>query len=191
MVGHSAAAGTAAMYASRYPTSGVVAVDGSFMVGDFAALVQSVRGALEGPGFADAWARITSPVFGLDDVAPDVRAFVKETCRPRPEVVRGNFGELLEGDPDELQRMVDAAADAIRATGVPVVFVAGRELSGREATWLAAHFPAARHEVWPHSGHFPHLAHSRRFAALLSEMAATKQPLGAVSSVASPSDRDG
>ena len=41
MVGHSAAAGTAAMYASRYPTSGVVAVDGSFMVGDFAALVQS------------------------------------------------------------------------------------------------------------------------------------------------------
>ena len=114
-----------------------------------------------------------------------------ETCRPRPEVVRGNWGELLEGDPDELQRMVDAAADAIRATGVPVASVTGREPSAREATWLAAHFPAARSEVWPHSGHFPHLAHSRRFAALLSEMAATKQPLGAVSSVASPSDRDG
>ena len=59
MVGHSAAAGTAAMYASRYPTSGLVTVDGSFLVGDFAALVQSMRGALEGPGFADVWARIT------------------------------------------------------------------------------------------------------------------------------------
>ena len=84
------------------------------------------------------------PVFGLDDVSPEVRAFVSETCRPRPEVVRGNFAELLEGDPDELQHMVGATADAIRASGVPVVFVTGRELSGREATWLAAHLPAAR-----------------------------------------------
>ncbi len=58
MVGHSGAAGTAAMYAARYPTRGLIMVAGSMMVGDFAAMLQSMRAALEGPGFADAWAQI-------------------------------------------------------------------------------------------------------------------------------------
>ncbi len=110
MVGHSAAVGTAAMYAARYPTSGVVAVDGSFMVGEFAALLQSMRGALAGPGFADAWARITGPVFGLDGVAPEVRAFVSETCRPRA----GGRARVLGRAPGKRSQRVAGLGDGGR-----------------------------------------------------------------------------
>jgi pimeloyl-ACP methyl ester carboxylesterase len=31
--------------------------------------------------------------------------------------------------------------------------------------------PGTRTEVWPHSGHFPHLAHPHRFAQLLAATA--------------------
>jgi pimeloyl-ACP methyl ester carboxylesterase len=171
MVGHSGASGTAGMYAARYPTRGVVTVEGSLMVGDFAAMLQSMRGALEGPDFGDAWAQISDSVFGLDDVTPEVRAFVRETSRPRQEVLLGYWRDLLERSPDEIQAMVDSAVRAMRASGVPFVAVAGREPSAGEATWLEANFPEARTLVWPGSGHFPHLAHPRRFAGLLVEAA--------------------
>jgi pimeloyl-ACP methyl ester carboxylesterase len=169
MVGHSGASGTAAMYAARYPTRGVITVDESLMVGDFAAMLQSMRGALEGPDFGDAWARISDRVFGLDDVTPAVRAFVRQTGRPRQDVLLGYWQDLFERSPDEIQAMVDSGVRAVRASGVPFVAVAGREPSPREATWLEANFPEARTLVWPGSGHFPHLAHPGRFAELLVE----------------------
>src|SRR4051812_29941307 len=179
MVGHSAAAGTAAIYGAQYPVSGLVTVEGSFLVGEFAAALQSMRAALDGPGFGDVWGRITAGIFGLDEVAPEVRAFVTETSRPRADVVRGYWADLLEGDPDELQAMVTAGAAAIRASGVALRSVSGREPSVRDAAWLAAHLPEAATAVWRGSGHFPHVAHPRRFALLLNETAAWSRPSAA------------
>ena len=78
LVGHSGAAATAAMYAARYPTRSLITVDGSIMVAAFATMIESMRGALEGPDFGDAWARISERVFGLDEVTPEVRAMVRD-----------------------------------------------------------------------------------------------------------------
>lgn len=169
VVGHSGSAGTVAMYAARYPTRGLIMVEGSMMVGDFAAMLQSMRDALEGSGFAEAWEQISGRVFGLEDVTPEVRSFVRETGRPRQEVLLGYFQDLLDRHPDEIQAMVDANARAIDAAGVPVEAIAGREPSPRETATLEALLPEARISVWPRSGHFPHLAHVRRFAELLAE----------------------
>jgi pimeloyl-ACP methyl ester carboxylesterase len=169
IVGHSAAAGTAALYASQYPTRGVVAVEGNFQVGAFAGMMQSLEPVLRGPGFDDAWARMTANVFRLDEVAPDVRDFVLATAKPRQEIVLGHWQELFEGSPAELDARVVRATAAVRASGVPFVAVLGHDQSPEDEAWVQTNAPEMRSLVWPGSGHFPHLAHPRRFAELLAE----------------------
>ena len=171
LVGHSASAATVATYAAQHPTRGVVEVEGSFLVAGFAGMLRSLEPVLRGPGFRDAWARIAAGVFGLDEVAPEVRAFVDRTSRPRQEVVLGYWKDLFDIEPTQLQAWLDAGAAALTASGVPYTSLRGHTPPAEEATWLTANLPTARSMVWPNSGHFPHLAHPHRFAELLAETA--------------------
>jgi pimeloyl-ACP methyl ester carboxylesterase len=169
LVGHSAAASIAFIYGITYPARGVVAVEGTMRVGAFAGMAQSIAPMLRGPGFEQAWDMVAAGTFGLDEVTPAVRSFVEATSRPRQEVVLGYWQEVLERTPQELDAMVAGGAASIRASGLPFVAVVGHEPSAEEADWIRSHMPGTRTEVWPHSGHFPHLAHPRRFATLLAE----------------------
>jgi pimeloyl-ACP methyl ester carboxylesterase len=168
LVGHSASASAAAVYAAQHPTSGIVEVEGTFLVAPFAAMLRSIEPVLRGPGFAAAWSQISEHAFRLDEVPPDVRSFVEASSRPRQEVVLGYWQELFDRTPGELQAWVDQGASTIRETGVPVTSVVGQDPSAEEAAWLEANLPGARTLVWPGSGHFPHLAHPRAFAELLA-----------------------
>jgi pimeloyl-ACP methyl ester carboxylesterase len=170
LVGHSASASAAAMYATRYPTSGIVEVEGGFLIAPFAAMLRSMEPVLRGPGFGAAWSRISERAFRLDEVPADVRSFVEATSRPRQAVVLGYWQQLFDRTPAELQAWVDAGAATLRQAGVPVTSVAGQDPSADEAAWLEANLPGARTVVWPGSGHFPHLAHPRAFAELLAAM---------------------
>lgn len=169
IVGHSGGAGIAVMYAAAYPSRGVVTVDGSVMVAPFAQVLHDMRPALEGQGFEAAWAGMSRRVFGLDEVTPEVRAFVTEASKARQAVLLGYWQDLLDATPSEIQAWIDRTVAAIRDAGVPFVGVAGHDLSPAEAGWLASNFPEARTLVWPGSGHFPHLAHPREFAELVLE----------------------
>ena len=169
IVGHSAAAGTAFLYGVMHPSRGVVAVEGTLRVGAFAGMAQAMEPMLRGPGFADAWGRITANVFGLDEIDPEVREFVVATSKPRQEIVLGYWQELFERTPQELDALVAQGAASIRASGLPYVAVVGHEPSPEDAAWIRSNMPAMRTEVLPHSGHFPHLAHPRRFAEILAE----------------------
>ena len=169
IVGHSAAAGTAFLYGVMHPSRGVVAVEGTLQVGAFAAMAQAMEPMLRGPGFRNAWERIVTNVFGLDEVAPEVRDFVVATSRPRQEIVLGYWRELFERTPRELDSLVAHGASSFRSSGLPYVAVLGHEPSPMDAEWVRLNLPAARTEVWPRSGHFPHLAHPRRFAEILSQ----------------------
>ncbi|HEX7196118.1 MAG TPA: alpha/beta hydrolase, partial [Candidatus Limnocylindria bacterium] len=171
LVGHSGGAGIAVTYGAAFPSRGVITVDGSLMVGEFARTLHAMRPALEGQDFDQAWAAISGNVFGLDELNPDVRSFVAETSRARQAVLLGYWQDLLDGAPPEIQSMIFDTVTAIRRAGLPFVAVAGRELSPAESTWLATNFPEARTLVWARSGHFPHLAHPREFAELLAETA--------------------
>jgi pimeloyl-ACP methyl ester carboxylesterase len=169
VVGHSAAASTAFLYGATHPSRGVVAVEGTLQVGQFAAMAQSLEPALRGPGFDEVFGRILASAFQLDQVTPDVRAFVEATSIPRQEIVLGYWQALFQFRPDQLDAMVAQGSSAIRASGLPFASVLGRDPSPEDLAWIRAHLPGTRIEVWPQSGHFPHLAHPRKFAELLAE----------------------
>lgn len=171
LVGHSGGAGIAVMYAAAFPSRGVMTVDASLMVGELAHVLHAMRPALEGEGFDEAWAALSRNVFALDEVTPDVRSVVADTSRPRQAVLLGYWQDLLDRAPREVQALIDDTVRAIRRAGLPFVAVAGRELPPTESTWLATDFPEARTLVWARSGHFPHLAHPRKFAELLADTA--------------------
>lgn len=169
VVGHSASAATASLYAAQHRTRGVVAVEGTLQVAAFAGMAQSLEPVLRSPGFNDAWARITANVFRTEQVAPDVRDFVLATSQPRQEIVLGYWQDLFERTPAELEASMIRAARAIRESGVPLMAVAGEDPSPEDVAWLRTNLPDARAVIWPHSGHFPHLAHPHRFAELLAQ----------------------
>ena len=171
LVGHSASAAVVAVYAAHHPTRGIVEVDGTVLVAPFAELIKSIEPELRGDGFDAAWARVSTMVFGLDDVSDDVRAFVEATSRPRPEVVISSWMDLLTRSTGELEAMIAGAAAAIRGAGVPVTAVVGRQPSSAEMAWYSEHLPDTRTLVWPGSGHFPQLAYPLRFAEVLASTA--------------------
>ena len=171
LVGHSANAAAVAVYASEYPTRGIVEVEGTFDVTPFADLVRSLEPQLRGDGFLAAWSAVSSRAFRLGEVSDEVRAFVEATSSPRRDVVVGNWRDLIERSPEELDAWITGGVAKLRATGVPVVSVAGIEPSANETAWLETNLPSIRMLVWPGSGHFPHLAHPGRFAQLLASTA--------------------
>ena len=169
VVGHSGSAGTASVYAATHRTRGVITVEGSSNVGAFAGMAQSLEPVLRGPGFDDAWARITANVFGLDEVAPEVRAFVVATGRPNQEVVLGYWQELFERTAAELDAWTLRGVATLAELGMPYVALLGQDPSPEDLAWVHTNLPDARTLAWPKSGHFPHLAHPHRFAELLAE----------------------
>jgi pimeloyl-ACP methyl ester carboxylesterase len=169
VVGHSLSAGVASLYAARYPTSGIVMVEGTLQVGGFATIAQSLEPALRSLGFEQVWARITDNVFRLSEVSPEVRDVVLATAKPRQAIVLGYWQDLFERTPAELDAWALQGSAAVRDSGVPCVAVVGQDPSPQDRAWVHANLPDARVLVWPSSGHFPHLAHPRRFAELLAE----------------------
>ena len=75
---------------------------------------------------------VSTPVFGLDDVSDDVRAFVEDASRPRPEVVISSWSDLLTRSTDELESLIAGAAQAIETAGIPVTALFGRQPSPAE-----------------------------------------------------------
>src|SRR5262249_10876495 len=176
LVGHSASAALVAIYAARFPTAGIVEVEGAFDIGPFAALMQSFDPEVFRTDFDTVWGMVSGAAVRLGEVSPDVRAFVAATSRPRADVVLGNWSDLRERPVAELRAWIDSVAADIRRTGTPIVSVVGSEPSATEAEWLRANLPEARTLVWPGSGHFPPLAYPTRFAELLASTGASVRP---------------
>jgi pimeloyl-ACP methyl ester carboxylesterase len=74
----------------------------------------------------------------------------------------------------------DAAARlaALRTAQMPYLFIAGDKVGPDYLNWLNHVLPQASVTEWPASGHFPHLAHPRRFAECLAAGARTRAQTG-------------
>ena len=80
--------------------------------------------------------------------------------------------ELLELPIAELEGRVHMLFAVLRASRHPYSVIAGDGFSDDDQAWLLERLPQATITVWPGGGHFPHLAHPRRFAEHLAATAA-------------------
>ena len=166
IVGHSAGAIAATVFASRRPSAGVVNVDQGLDVETFAGNVRQLAPQLRGPAFTQIWEHFNASMHA--ELLPEPAAtLVRSTSRPRREVVLGYWAEILD-DLSAVVELRDAALLALRAGAVPYAIVAGSEPGPEYRAWLAARLPQATLTVWPGSGHFPHLARPDAFARLLA-----------------------
>jgi len=182
LVGHSASAATVAQYAATYPASGFIEVECTFLVEPFVRLIQRLEPELRGDGFLATWSQISGSAFRLDEAPSDVREFVRETSRPRREVVIGYWQDLLDHTPEDLAGLIEGGVARIRELGLSARSVVGRDPSPAEVDWIADHLPGLQTLVWPGSGHFPQLAHPDAFAELLDSTSswATNPGLAAI-----------
>jgi pimeloyl-ACP methyl ester carboxylesterase/predicted ester cyclase len=170
VVGHSMSGGYGSMYAAKFPTRGVVNIDALPDLVPFVRLLQSARGQILGDGFADVWAMMEQG-FRLDLLSSSAQAVVARTSSPRQDLVVSYWDELLSHAPDELASQVSSGIEAVAKAGVPYLLVLGSEPRPEVAEWLHAMVSQIEIEVWPDTGHFPHLAYPDRFAERLAATA--------------------
>jgi pimeloyl-ACP methyl ester carboxylesterase len=163
VVGHSMSGGVAMVYAASYPARGAVTVDSPANLVPFAELVQRLKPALRGPGFAQAFEPFQQSM-GFARIPEPLRSEVLAAQEVRQDVVLGYWDELMRSEPERLQARVEQVAAAI---DVPVLAVFGQQLSSDERDHFRQLVPGAQLEEWPGRGHFVHLAEADRFAARL------------------------
>jgi pimeloyl-ACP methyl ester carboxylesterase len=94
----------------------------------------------------------------------------------RQPVLLGFWRQILEEPAAQLDDAVEQATEAVRASGVPYVFLAGGGIDPTYRRWLATRLTSATLEDWRGTGHFPHLADPQRFAGLLAMTASWEGP---------------
>jgi pimeloyl-ACP methyl ester carboxylesterase len=170
LVGHSAGAVLATIYASRYPTSGVVNVDQPLLTTQFAQLLRAHEATLRGPGFTTLWDMMVASMHA-ELLPPDAQQLLRTITDPRQDLLIGYWEDVLTASPADLADRIAAGLAALRRTGVPYLTVFGQTPSAEYQTWLADMLPDAVSTVLPDSGHFPQLAHPTRFARVLASTA--------------------
>lgn len=167
LVGHSIAALIATIYATRYPTCGIVNVDQSLRTTDFLRMLQARASEVTGPGFPGLWKGLLGSMH--IELLPDAaQQLVRSTSRPRQHVVVGYWREALEQPVEHVeQKMIETLA-ILRRNELPYLIVAGAEPSRTYAEWLAGTLPQATLTVLPRGGHFPHLSDPDKFAGCLA-----------------------
>jgi pimeloyl-ACP methyl ester carboxylesterase len=168
VVGHSLGGMVVTIYAAQAPVRGVVNVDQSLHLSEFAAAVQPLAPLLRGPEFADT---LPAAFGSLHDIGlpPDVVSYLEDEHRhARQEVVLAVWDLVLDSSPEDLDALVDGFAAGVR---VPYLAVHGADPGPGYADWLAARIPGARVEAWDIGGHYPHLADPARFARRVRDFA--------------------
>ena len=170
LAGHSAAAVIATVYAARYPARGVVNVDQWLQIEPVARLIQSQAGQIRGPGFPAIWEMFEASMH-TELLPRPAQQLLRSARYLRPDLITGYWRELLERPVADLAGDVAAVLADLRAAKLPYLFIAGHDVEPDYRAWLGHVLPQARVTVWPGSGHFPHLAHPRRFAECLAATA--------------------
>lgn len=164
VIGHSLGAVVATIYATEHPVTGVVNVDQTLQVEPFASQAQTVASLLAGPAFHEVWARYWASM-EIDLLPPEGQRVVRAASRPRAELVRGYWADVIER-PDEVSAWAERGRLTLRERRTPYEVLFGRP-SEAERGWFERELPHAVVTELPGSGHFPQLAHPERVAERL------------------------
>ncbi len=178
LAGHSISGVIATIYAARHPARGVVNVDQPLQVEPFVQLLQSLAGPLRGPGFPQVWEQFEASM-GIGLLPQAAQDLLSSARYVRQDLVLGYWREALEEPPGVVAGKAADGLAVLREAKLPYVYVGGHDPGPEYLEWLNRELPQAAAEIWPGSGHFPHLAQPLRFAQLLADTAGwpeTRQP---------------
>jgi pimeloyl-ACP methyl ester carboxylesterase len=167
IVGHSAAAAIATIYASRHPTRGVINVDQPLAVRPFGDLLRAHRATLEGPGYAAVWDMLHRDMH-TELLPAEARRLEESISDPRQDLLLGYWAEIMDTEADDLDATIRGSLATVRTSGIPYHLVLGTEPDPRYRTWHTDALPDSQITVIAGSGHFPQLAHPATFAHLLT-----------------------
>lgn len=169
VVGHSLGAVVATAYATQAAVRGVVNIDQSLRLGDFAAGLQPLAPALrDAATFHDTLEAVLGSLGVPASLDPRYRSYLDDLHRgARQKVVLGVWELVFDADPADLTALAESLLGAITA---PYVAIHGSDPGPGYAEWLAAALPGATVEVWEGDGHYPHLAEPARLAARIAEV---------------------
>ena len=167
MVGHSMGGVIVSAYGGAgYPARGVVNVDQPMALGGFKNALAPLQPMLEGD---DASFRAAmAMVFGVLDgalPAPE-RARLDALSSPEHAVVLGVWEQVFVCSGDELDVLAARTLSGIR---VPYLAIHGSDPGAQYVQWLLGVIADARVEVWPDTGHYPHLVDPARFVECLDQ----------------------
>ncbi len=167
MVGHSMGAVIVSAYAGTgHPARGVVNVDQPLALGSFKAALEPLQPMLQGDEatFRGAIATVFAVLDGALPAAD--RARLDALSSPEQDVVLGMWSQLFDNTADELDSLATAFLSGIR---VPYFAIHGSDPGVEYVQWLLGIVANARVEVWPDTGHYPHLVDPDRFADRLAQ----------------------
>jgi pimeloyl-ACP methyl ester carboxylesterase len=170
MVGHSLAAIAATIYATKFPTSGVVNVDQSLRTEQFSGFLRSMDEQLRGPAFPTIWGGFLASMH-IERLPPDAQELLRTTSTPHQDLVLGYWADVLTRSPAEMTALAEDGRANLRAANLPYMYVVGEEPDAQDRAWMLEQLPQTTIEVLPGSGHFPQLAHPDKFAQCLGETA--------------------
>lgn len=165
MVGHSLGGVVVSVYAGAgFPARGVVNVDQPLALGAFKEALEPLAPMLQGD--TESFAGAVATVFAvLDGPLPAAERARLDSCSsPEQEVVLGIWGTVFDTPAEQLDALSATLLAGIR---VPYLSLHGNDPGPDYAQWLRGLVPSAIVEVWPDTGHYPHLVDPARFVARL------------------------
>lgn len=166
LVGHSLGGAVVSAYAAGGPCRGVVNVDQPLLLAGFKETLAQLEPLLKGTPdeFQGAIGAVFDQMAG--PLAGPERRRVDQLRRADREVVLGVWDLVFTASSDELDAVVDGVVGAI---SVPYLSLHGIDPGPDYADWLTSRVPTSTVEVWPDSGHYPHLIDPQRFVARVVE----------------------
>jgi pimeloyl-ACP methyl ester carboxylesterase len=167
LVGHSMGGVIVSAYgATGAPTRGIVNIDQALALGGFKAALTPLRPMLEGDeaSFREAMAMVFSVLDG--PLPPAERARLDAISSPEQAVVLGVWSQVFDLTIPELDVLAGELLSSIR---VPYLAIHGSDPGVPYVEWLLGRVANARVEVWPDTGHYPHLVDPTRFAERLDQ----------------------
>lgn len=163
LVGHSLGGMTATIYAAVHGALGVVNIDQPLHLGSVVEMMGSDLTRFRDERFDEAFAEFANQL-RIDLIPEPRRTELLAEVKPRRDVVVALWADLLDGNADAMQPLLDGALAAITC---PYLAIYGSEPSApsRAAVGLIPHSAL---EVWDGLGHLLHLVDPDRFVRRLN-----------------------
>jgi pimeloyl-ACP methyl ester carboxylesterase len=168
VLGHSLGGFVGTVLAAARPVRAVVNVDQPLALAAFKVALAPIEPMLR----ADSFEAVIGGMFAEYTAAlpDDERARLTALRTPDQAVVLGIWDPVLTQSVEELDALV---RELVGGIDVPYLAIHGEDPGDEYRAWLAGVVPTAHVEVWPDSGHYPHLAHPDRFVARVEDLLAT------------------